>query len=204
MRRPLEKKKNLWSIVCFCLMFLKTYNKHAKLSVHAALSPFCCQQCQQKGGTEVDTRGWDFLAWTCWTVVNGSQFDPYTEVSKSAEQRAFPLVLHATVGLWTACAKRGNGASVRRCLTEQRTKETRWTESAGRREDGKHPLRPVYQTWAVLNQFKTLFSTWQTLHIFLISPDLSKLQHNSSNLSDLWSVFLIDRLWINELICVHS
>ncbi len=76
------------------------------------------------------------------------------------------------------------------CLTEQRTRETCWTKSKGKREDKKHPLRPVYQTWAVLNQFKTLFSTWQTLHIFLVSTDLPKPQYNSHNLSNLWSISL--------------
>lgn len=121
-----------------------------------------------------------------------------------AEQRASPLVLHTTVGLCTVCAKRANSVCAPRGVLTEQTRETCWTKSRGRGEDGKHPLRPVYQTWAVLNQFKTLFSTWQTLHIFLISTDLPKLQYMSHNLSNLLSISLIDRLLIDELICVHS
>lgn len=57
-----------------------------------------------------------------------------------------------------------------------------WTRNTVKtdREDGKHPLRPDNQTWAVLNQFKTLVSTWQALHISLvsISPNSKYKSHN--------------------------
>lgn len=43
----------------FAKHFSRTYYKHAKLSVHATPSPFCCKQCEQikEGPVQEDVPG---------------------------------------------------------------------------------------------------------------------------------------------------
>lgn len=59
--------------------------------------------------------------------------------------------------------------------TEQE-RHARWESTReNEREDGKHPLRPLYHTWAVRELFKTLLYSRQTLHIW--SRNISDIIH---------------------------
>lgn len=77
----------------FAKHFSRTYYKHAKLSVHATPSPFCCKQCEQikEGPVQEDVPGGrealkevvvgGFFCWCCikWLgpATEWNKIDPF-------------------------------------------------------------------------------------------------------------------------------